>query len=466
MRTRSRDGVVMRNVLAAMITDRAVCMKVAGKWPANGAGLFDAPWANLVGGWCVNYARKYGEPPKGQLRTIYEEWAAATKSPDETVQAVERFLEFTDEEHKNTKGEHLNSDYLLDQADRYFNGVKLKEAITQAEELLDLGRVAQAKQTMAEFKGVNLSTSAVVNVGEDWEAWRRAWDDDRNRPLLNYPGSLQGFLGRWMQRDTLIGFMAPDKTGKSVFLMDLAVRAMLNRCRVVYFDVGDNSEGQVLRRLGSRVARHPLKENFFKEIDIPVSVNKEGEVETAVKKFAAPLTVSKAFKEVQKATRGVRRFRLSCHANGTASADDISNILASWSEEECWAPDVVVIDYADILAPPAGAKDSLDQIDETWKRLRRISQQFHCLVVTATQSSAAAYQDKATVLKKQHFSGRKTKLAHVNGMIGINVSNSDRQNGITRLNWIVRREGGYTENEQKIVAGCWNWYNPVVQVAE
>src|SRR3990172_4623115 len=117
MRTRNRDGVVMRSVLAAMITDRAVCMKVSGKWPANGNGLFDAPWANLVGGWCVNHARKYDEPPKGQLRTIYEEWAAVTKSPDETVKAVEKFLEFTDEEHTRSEGEHLNSDYLLDQAD-------------------------------------------------------------------------------------------------------------------------------------------------------------------------------------------------------------------------------------------------------------------------------------------------------------------------------------------------------------
>ncbi len=467
MKANRVNGSEMRSVLAGMVVDRTVCSRIASQWPNNGGGLFDVPWANLVGGWCVEHLRKFGDVPNGQLRTLYNEWAATTKAPEETVRGVERFLQLADEER--SKADRVNSDFVLDRANRYFNSVRMKEALSNAEELLEIGKVDEAQGVLLGLSRVELASTSTVRVVSDWDAWRKAFDEDRERPLVSYPGELQEFLGRWMQRDALIGFMAPDKTGKSVFLLDLAVRAVRNRCRVMYFDTGDNSQDQVMRRLGSRVARHPGRENFEPSVDVPVSLVKgeEGkyEVETKLKKFKRAVTVSAAYRAMGKISRGKDRMRVVCYPNGTASVADLSSKLCDMEQEDGWSPDVVVVDYADILAAPPGVKDTLDQIDETWKQLRRLSQERHCLVVTATQASAAAYNDKATVLRKQHFSGRKTKLAHVNGMIGINVSNEDRQMGITRLNWIVRREGRYQETDQMVVAGCWAWYNPVIKVA-
>lgn len=465
MKAKRREGVTLRSVLAGMVVDRTVCSRIASQWPRDGGGLFDAPWANLVGGWCVEYLRKYGEPPNGQLRSLFNEWASTTKAPDETVQGVERFLLEADEERSRVEQGRLNSDHLLDQADRYFNGVRIKRMMTQIEDLIDLGKVADAQELINCTRKVELGATSVVKVVSDWEAFRRAWDEDRERPLIVYPGQLQDFLGRWLQRDSLIGFMAPDKTGKSVFLLDLTVRAVRNRCRVVYFDVGDNSQDQVIRRLGSRVSRCPTRETFKRRLEVPVSVDGEGEVESTERTFSRPVSAPRAYTEVRKLCRNVDRLRVVCYPNSTASVVTLSSRLTEWEQEDGWVPDVVVIDYADILAPPPGARETLDQIDETWKQLRRLSQERHCLVVTATQASAAAYGDKAKVLRKQHFSGRKTKLAHVNGMVGINVSDKDRRAGVTRLNWVVRREGFYSENEQMILAGCWAWYDPAVRVA-
>ena len=117
-------------------------------------------------------------------------------------------------------------------------------------------------------------------------------------------------------------------------------------------------------------------------------------------------------------------------------------------------PDVVVIDYADILAPPKGVADPLVQIDETWKALRRMSQDFHCLVLTASQSNAAAYGEKQSILGRKHFSGRKTKLAHVNGMIGLNSTEKESVHDIQRWNWVVQRKGKYRESRCCTVVGC------------
>ena len=51
---------------------------------------------------------------------------------------------------------------------------------------------------------------------------------------------------------------------------------------------------------------------------------------------------------------------------------------------------------------------------------------------------------------KKHFGGRKTKMAHVNGMVGIQVTPAEKEKGICRLNWIVRRGARYSE-----IAPCW-----------
>ncbi len=119
----------------------------------------------------------------------------------------------------------------------------------------------------------------------------------------------------------------------------------------------------------------------------------------------------------------------------------ITSIIWDW-EREGWFPDCVVIDYADILAAPTGFRETNDQIDEVWERMRRLSQEIHGLVLTATQSSALAYGGKQKVLTRKHFSGRKTKLAHVTAMFGINITPEEEKEtephlkGITAIQFI------------------------------
>ena len=105
----------------------------------------------------------------------------------------------------------------------------------------------------------------------------------------------------------------------------------------------------------------------------------------------------------------------------------------------------------------------LREIDETWKALRRLSQQRHCLVVTATQANALAYGDGSKLLTRKNFSGRKTKLAHVNGMIGIVRNEQEIDTGRCRVNWIVRRSQHFNEHRACRVAGCYAIASPAMK---
>jgi hypothetical protein len=163
-----------------------------------------------------------------------------------------------------------------------------------------------------------------------------------------------------------------------------------------------------------------------------------------VQKAVDQLKMNSAMKELP--------LRLRCSGAGVISASEIEADILKLSQEG-WVPDVVVIDYADLLAPEAGSGrlDFRHQIDATWKILRRISLDYHILVLTATQAAARSYDQ--WLIRKGDFSEDKRKNAHVTGMIGINQTPAEKKKGVYRLNWIFLRDGEWTESQYVWMAG-------------
>ena len=151
--------------------------------------------------------------------------------------------------------------------------------------------------------------------------------------------------------------------------------------------------------------------------------------------------------------------KLSCHPSGSINVTGIESRLNTW-ERAGWLPDIVIIDYADILAPLNGRLDKRHQVDETWRELRGLSQKRHICVITASQADAASYRIKT--LDKSNFSESKTKLAHVSAFIGINALPNEKDMQLRRLNYIVRREEAFSEQECLYVAGCLSIANPMI----
>ena len=463
MKQERYDGTLARRVLAGMVTDRAVLARVAEKW--SGEGLFDMPWANLVGGWCIKHVRDYDRAPNGQLRSLFEAWAVKNTAEEQIVTGVERFLSFVSDEWSQT--EQPTSDYLVDLAKQYFNQVRARRIHNDVEACLENRDIDGAMEKMALADKVELGSNGLIKPVQEveYETWNQAFHPERKKQMVtSYSDGLDRFFGDAFTRDSLIAFMGSDKSGKSFWLLDVALRAVRNRQRVAYFEVGDLMQDEVLLRMGMRVSHRPY---YAGTVKVPIKFEKgEDGVVVSVEErvFDVGLTAAEAFGAFRRWCRADMHkdlFRLVCHPIDTVSVDNLRSTLRDWERDE-WVPDVVVIDYADILAPPFGVKDPLEQIDTTWKALRRMSQELHCLVVTATQSSAAAYSEKSTTLGRKHFSGRKTKIAHVNGMVGINYTDKDKEKGVCRLNWVVRRSSEFVSRNSVLVAPCLALANPAV----
>jgi hypothetical protein len=463
------DGSEERKILAAMVTSKTVLGRIANQWQEQ--GLFQNRWANIVGTWCVKYYKKYEKAPGSTIGSLFESWARRQQD-EATIEIVEKFLGHLSTEHRQ-QGKTMNTDHMIDCAGKHFSQVRLNRLLEGVKGEIDLGSLDKAEKLVSSYRRVEMGAGSRIDLFSDRQAILSTFDRPDNNTLIEYPEGLGKFFDRHLERDSLIAFTGIEKSGKSWMLIDVAWRAMLQRQKVAFFSIGDMSEWQIKLRFMIRAARHPMYSPGNKwpyTIDYPLEIQGKGE-ETSVRSkpliFDAPLNGRQALQACEKVMRKKVHarpdnsfFGLSCHPNNSIDIYGIQAILQTW-ELEGFSADVVVIDYADLLSAPPGIKEKREQVDQSWKELRKISQTGHCLVVTATQAKSTGY-GKVT-LGPEDFSESKTKLAHVNGMVGVNVTDAEKEKGLMRLNWIELREGDFNRKRCCRVARCLPLANPCVR---
>lgn len=461
LKVKEYAGGVVRNVITGMVVSTPALAKIAARWEPElfGKGQKEP---NLIGGWCVAYLNKYGRAPDIDILPVFQSWAAAPNRDPALVQGVEDYLRFLSAEREQAS-EDVNPDYVVDEASKLFNAARAKDACDAVRGLLDAGRVEDALTAMNQFAPVELGASEIIDVDLDEAANAEIFAERTFESLVCFPGALGEFYGQELCRDGFISYMAPEKTGKSFFLLDLAHRAREGRRKVLFFSVGDMSRLQVLRRLAIRRAGLPKEAKTVKK---PIRIWIPAE-----DRFACVETKEKALDGLDlasnlKAARRLQRrqvrslesyFKLHCYANNTATVKMLDADIVGLKRNG-WVPDVVVIDYADILAPPPGVHEHREQINVNWKQLRALAQTHHCLVVTATQSDTDSYGRE--FLGRDNFSDDKRKNAHVTGMIGINQLDREKEIGVYRLNWVELREAEFHSKRCVHVAGCLDLGNP------
>ena len=279
-------------------------------------------------------------------------------------------------------------------------------------------------------------------------------------------------------------------------LIEIAMRAIRSGSNVVFFQAGDMTEKQQVRRLAIYLAGKSDREAYCGEMWVPEvdclrnlldqcdkPEREEGNEQVfhrveditydalvqAVEKYpdhvpcrnckelvgapwlkkhpaTSPLTWKEAYRAMRRFGRRYKRqFRLCTYPNETLTVTEIKNLLWKWEKEEGFVADVIVIDYTDILAPCPDFKhlDFRNQQNRIWQRLRNLSEEKHVLVVTATQAKATAYKKENELLDLSDYSEDKRKYAHVTAMYGLNQSAEEKRIGIMRINELLVRDSDF-----------------------
>lgn len=452
------DSLMEQKIVIGMVISKEF---LAQGISAIDISLIQSDHLRLIARWVIQYWERYGEPPKENIESIYHAWVRKGKAPDEMVESVSDALELLSSEYE--KEGDLNIPYLLDSSSEYFNNRRLQALKDELEYSLSEGDQKGASEAVSKFSMVSARLDHGIDPLNNPEAWDSAFSASQE-PLISWKNpAADHFFGSAMIRDGLIGILAPEKRGKTWWCVELSIRALMQRKRIALFEVGDMSQSQIMRRIGVRLSRRPMYRKDLGEIKIPKEIRKEeGEVfvKYLIEDHDRIVTASSSKKGVERFLRGHGiasgdpHFKVSVHANSAINVRDISSILNQWEAYEGFIPDVIIIDYPDILAPEPGCSgmSSRDQINVTWKALRRLSQERHCLVIAPTQADAASYNQET--LDANNFSEDKRKLAHVTGMLGLNQTREEKAQGIMRLNWIALREGDFSPDYCLYVGIC------------
>lgn len=440
-----------RIILAGMIHNPRVLSVVAAKWDEH--GLFASDEANRVGLWCVEYHRKYGKPPGPHVAHLLGLWAERTDVSDSARDSTDRLLSSVLEDHPPERLD--NHDVIVDEAGRHFTRVRMARHKDRIEAALDTDQLDVAEEAFQSYRKVEVGAHEGINLFIDKEAVYSGFPDDEDSEILiPYPGALGKFFSLSLCRDGFVSVMGASKRGKSWWLIDMAYRAMLNRKRVAFFQAGDLSRKQVIRRLLIRTVGRPLvAKSWPMSVKWPTAIdtapyrNSRGvdpaEVTFEKKTFDRPFNRREAWKACREVMQDKVKaadsyFKLVVAGNYTLTVPALRTHVEGWALNEGWAPDVVVIDYADILAPLNPKKEEREQIKDNWQMLRRLSTELHCLVLVGTQSDTASF--KCRVLTRSNFVGDRRTLDNVTGCVGLNQFGKEDEREIIRLNWVVLRE--------------------------
>jgi hypothetical protein len=501
-----------RRIITGMIVSKDYLDRIQRFWDST---LLESPELKIIADWCMEYFQKYNRAPDSNIESIYMQGLKGNYLSKGEAQYIEELLEsLSDEYGRDTQ---FNSAYLFDQTIKYLKTRELERHNEEVQSLIELGKVEEAEKLAQSYTskisqsvdiGIDLSSNEALDRIE------RAFNETTQR-VLSYPGALGNMWNEHLIRGGFVSLLAPEKRGKTFMLLEMSLRAIRQKANVAFFAAGDMTEAQMLKRICVYVAKKSDKEKYCQARFIPVGdcvfnqidscqrsdrncdhgVFEGTSLETFQRNYAQfvdintlkekwkecpdyepcdshscdkrrgsiwlkkidetkPLTSKQAKKAIRNFFQRYRRsFKLATYPAGVLTVTEIKRCLNEWEKYDGFVPDVITIDYADIMsAEDSSIREYRHRQDHVWKNLRALSQERHVLLLTATQADAESY--KKGRLSLSNFSEDKRKLAHVTAQYGLNQDPQGREKklGIMRINEIVVREGEFSgDNEVHIL---------------
>lgn len=460
MKRRKVDSQLERQILIAMIVSKPFLSIIT---PQMDLKLLQSSISKKICGWCIEHFKQYADAPGKSLQAIFSAWVENEKPEEESeVESIQDFLESISSEFDESPT--INVQHLLNEASNYLTMRRVGVLKDELEAAMMRGDKEEALQSIQEFRTVRAGDS----IGYDPLGSKQIVEDifaEKLKPIIKFSGDTGKFLNAALVNDSLIGVQGRDKIGKTFVLFEFMEAALRCGRKVAFFQCGDLSKNQFNLRLMVRLAETPMWKSQCNGVLYPTGIrieqinNQSAAVADRVERtFKRPIDMRLAldaqnnFRRTHKIDKANPHLMFSVHPNSTMNVAGIDAILQRWDYELNFKPDVILIDYADILAPEHSKLDRYEKTNETWKALRRLSQTRFACVITPTQSNAGAY--KTNKQGMVNFSEDKRKYAHVTGMLSLNQNDDEKKNGIMRMNWIVLRESEFHADKTLWIAQC------------
>lgn len=351
------------------------------------------------------------------LPTILKDEIAAKRIRPDMIDGVKKLVKDA------ITADLSNPDFVTDKITDFAKTQAIIQAMEKSIPLLEKGEFGKIAQIMKEANAVG-----AVTDGGDYDYFEEIRARTQQRHDLKAGkvirdgittgySALDAYLYHYgWGRKELSCIMGAAKAGKSMSLGDFGKNAAMAGYNVFY----DSLE--------------VAKEIIASRVDAAMS-------DTMMRDLHKdPDAVERAIRTIQ-AKSG--QFRMRDHASGTLKPSQLHRLLENYRADGIIF-DLVIVDYADIMASEYRSDSLQENLRTIYIDLRAIAHEANCAVLTATQTNRDGA--KASTAKATDVGDDWNKARTVDIMIGINATEPEKAAGEARLTWLLSRntEDGFS----------------------
>lgn len=484
------DPSVEKKILTGLIVSNEFYKKVSSILDVK---AFRSSYAQILGGWCVQYYKKYGEVPKEAIEEIFNVHKREENYDESDLNMIGKVLNILSKEYD---GKNFKVDLLLDEAEKYFKKRSYEILKEELNVRLMNDDLEGCDHLIGSHKRVKKEHIEGIDLLNDSKAIIDAFNPDED-----YLFKLDGELGRRfgpIKIGDFIGIFGPAGRGKSWWLLHFAIKALFSGLKVAFFSF-EMTQNEFIRRAYQCFASLPLEES---DIMIPImdcKSNQDGSCNLACRKWQGQLEkfyfdiIEKQHSEIpedykpcdycfkhasedlckdcyrfapffiKRHKKGLDpaealkfgkmidemvisgQFHLACFPSSSKSIVDIDVYLDNLFYYENFDAHLVVTDYADRMKPVDKRKDHRNRIDDTWDGHRSMAQRRHCAVVTASHTQKETFERE---IKQGDASEDIRKMNHITKGMSLNQTDIEKAMGIMHVGFLKKRHEGFSARKK------------------
>lgn len=395
--------------------------------------LFSEGVCRNVASWLWEYFQAHHAAPGRAIEDIFIFKSAYMRKED--AEAAGLFLRSISDDWIPT-----NVNLIKEQALDFFKVSALKKLRDDIDRALLVRDAARGEAVVAQYAAPAPIHSSTVSIFSPASAAivAEAFNEE-SETLLTFDGDAGKVLGTFARED-FVALGAPPKRGKSWWLLKLGTESAKRGLRVLILSL-EMKQSQVLRRIWQQLTGSTRKGQTAEYSAFMETTPGRYTIVPGQTLSRAPIldeaSIATAMGNYAMYYRGDLRVRT--YPSNSLTIGRLKEDLDSLQLYEHFTPDVIVLDYADIMRHTSAAKEMRDRINDTWVSLRGLASERKCLLITATQTGRATVggqkdADEADVAEDIR------KVAHVTKMIMINQNATERERGLYRLSCNTTRD--------------------------
>jgi len=435
----------IKQLIISLIVSDKFCQEIMPIFSRNKDLFYNTftSYYKIVLDWIIDYWQKYKLSPKKQIQDLYKNNKNMLDESDQDL--IFDFLKHLSDKYE--RDDNFNEQYAIDQSKVFLRQKNIDILNKKIKEAQSEGNIEEAEKLITSYKEIERTTELyqVTDIFNDVDDVDDCIKQTEER-LFKLKGALGKQLG-WFIRGDFFAVVGPAKRGKSWQLLEIGMYAAMKGFRVLHFNLEmshNKCRKRVYQNLIGELSDVEDKEAGFDEVEIPF-FNKDQDrcfVDKKIKRKRG-LDSKRIKNKLESMKRMIKgNLKLVTFPAGTLSLKKLEQVSDDFVMDG-FVPDVIVVDYADILAANE-KRDHRHEINNKWEGLRGVAQKKHCLVVTGSHAAKTTFEKD---IKQSNLSEDYRKLNHVTLAIGLNQVGTDIDNGVMRINILVHRDKKFNPND-------------------